>query len=83
MHGNSLLVLILIITDAKGREANALVIQSRGEMHNIWIPGWKPTGSTSMQDFLAEKIKTTLKKKKRIAEITQEETSFLDSDDTV
>lgn len=68
------------ITDSKRRETNARIIQLHGEQQNVWLPGWKPHGTTSLQDFLAEKIKTTLKKKRRIADVTQEEKSFLSSD---
>ncbi|KAG9259468.1 hypothetical protein AMEX_G27990 [Astyanax mexicanus] len=66
----------LQIKDAKSRETNALIIRSRGEKHNIWLPGWKPHGSSSMQDFLAEKIKTTLKKKENCSNYSGRNVTF-------
>lgn len=43
-----------------------------GVKGNIWPPGWKPLGTTSLEDFLAEKIKTTLKKKRRASQVKEE-----------
>ncbi|XP_026161437.1 uncharacterized protein LOC113129594 [Mastacembelus armatus] len=54
----------LAINDTKDLKLKAAWILRDGVEANIWRSSWTPQGAASLQDFLAEKMKTTLKKRR-------------------
>ncbi|XP_035846904.1 uncharacterized protein LOC118493007 [Sander lucioperca] len=55
----------LAITDTKNLMVKAAAIEQHGLELRLWLPGWAPRGAATLTEFLAEKIKTVLKKKRR------------------
>ncbi|KAK7137447.1 hypothetical protein R3I93_017516 [Phoxinus phoxinus] len=55
----------LNITDTKGLADKAEVIKVAGERHGVWSPGWSPRGTKDLQVYIGERIKTTLKRRRR------------------
>ncbi|XP_034082383.1 uncharacterized protein LOC117552833 isoform X2 [Gymnodraco acuticeps] len=56
---------VMQIKDTKDLKLKAAVIAIHGEAEGIWLPGWRPNRSTSLPSYLGERIKTTLRKRRR------------------
>ncbi|KAA0712561.1 hypothetical protein E1301_Tti017117 [Triplophysa tibetana] len=63
----------LKVNNTKGLYEKTNFIKEAGERDGLWSPGWSPCGSKDMQQYLAEKIKTTLKKMRRSEMVVEEE----------
>lgn len=60
-------------SDTKGLSDKANVIKSAGERDGLWSPGWSPRETKELRAYLGERIKTTLKRRRRTELVVQQE----------
>ena len=63
----------MLYSDTKGLADKAEVIKGAGERHGLWSLGWSPRGTTDLQVYIGERIKTTLKRRRRSELVVEQE----------